>query len=537
MSERIVKRSALLVLVVLVASSCAEKPVVPPPAGTPRLVVLISVDQMRGEFIDRFDQFWTGGFRYLLDHSLRFTDAHQDHAITATAPGHASLATGCHPSRHGIYSNYWIDRESGELVYSGADDDWVASPFRLECDSLGDWLKARYRTARVFSVSGKDRSAVLMGGHHPDGVFFYDDDNGSWQSSEFYYRQGEPEWVDAFNAERRLDARFGQPWTVLPVSEEELAAVGVEPFELGPLEPDLPISFGGLSPAPGASFYDDLFASPWLDEHMARFAEQLIGAEALGGDEFPDLLALGFSATDAVGHAYGPDSPQLLDTLRRLDVTLGELFDFLDRRVGLENVVIALTADHGSVSVPELRQANGLSGRRMGDEDVLCMQRVYQRLQGRFGEGAWLLPGPFVNREALAASDVGYEQVERVAAELIAGCPSVEAIWTRSELTTEAAASDAMGRLFANSFHPERAPDFMILRDEFFLTTRAVGTSHGTAWRYDTHVPLMIAGDAISSGQRDQRVRTVDLAPSLAALLAVEPTAEIDGTNLELMSP
>ncbi|MCZ6727467.1 MAG: alkaline phosphatase family protein, partial [Acidobacteria bacterium] len=415
---RVALPSALAVLPALAAllALACQRPAEPPPEGTPRLVVLIVVDQMRADYLDRFDRFWQGGLRYLLDNAVRFTDAHHDHAITATAPGHASLATGCFPSRHGVFTNYWIDRESGEEVYSAADDDWEITPERLECATLGDWLKKRYPASRVFAVSAKDRSAVLMAGRKADGAFFYDDSydgwesasHGGWESAEYYYKE-EPEWVGEFNDRRLLDRHFGEPWEPLAASLEDLEAVGVSAFDMGPLAPDLPIAFGGLAPAPGESFYAAIFASPYLDEHLARFAEHLIGAEALGGDEVPDLLALGFSAVDAVGHAYGPDSPQLLDTLRRLDVTLGELFEFLDRRVGLDNVVIALSSDHGAVPVPEVRQASGLPGRRADADDVLCMQRVYERLQGRFGDGAWLLPGPFVNREAVKTADLEYE--------------------------------------------------------------------------------------------------------------------------------
>ncbi len=375
-----------------------------------------------------------------------------------------------------------------------------------------------------------------MGGHKADGAFFYDEEIGGWESAEHYYKE-EPAWVGEFNDMRLLNERFGKAWEPLPVSPEDLEELGVVTFDLGPLEPDLPIPFGGLSAAPGESFYDELYSSPWVDEHMARFAEHLIGVEALGGDEVPDFLALGFSATDSIGHSYGPDSPQQLDNLRRLDATLGEFFDFLDRRIGLSNVVLAFSADHGAGSVPEVRQAQGLTGRRTDTADVLCEQRVYERLQGRFGEGAWLLPGTFVNREALAAAGIEYEDVESATAELIAACPSVARVWTRTELLKPETEADPMGRLFVHSFPPEVAPDFLVQREEHFLSSRFAAASHGTAWPYDTHVPLLVAGPGILPGTRTERVRTVDLAPTLSALVAVEPGGEIDGVDLGLSRP
>jgi len=519
---------AILVTPLLVA---CQRVAEPPPPGTPRLVVLLVADQMRGDYLARFDRFWEGGFRYLLNHGVNFTDAYQDHALTETAPGHATLSTGCFPSRHGVFSNYWIDAESGEEVYSVEDDDGEISPERLQCSTLGDWMKARYPGARVFSVSAKDRSAVLLGGRQADGAFFYDHDTGAWKSAEYYYRQ-EPSWVAAFNDRKLLDRHFGEPWTALPASPEDLAATGIEAFDIGPLEPDLPIAFGDLEPVPGAAFYDGIYASPFLDEAMARFAEQLVGAETLGGDEVPDLLALSFSAADAVGHAYGPDSPQLLDTMRRLDIALGELLDFLEQRVGLDNVVLALSADHGVSPVPELSRLHGRPGHRAGAADVLCMQRVYQRLQGRFGEGAWLRPGPFVDRALAKAAGHEYEEVEAAAAELMAGCPGVVKVWTRTELARPETAAHPFGRLFANSFPPKRAPDLLVQWDEFFLPTRTSVTSHGTAWPYDSHVPLVIAGRGVQSSTRGERVRTADLAPTLAGLVAVPPLGEIDGADL-----
>lgn len=514
-----------------------RREVEPAPAGTPRLVVLIVVDQLRADYLQRFDRFWEGGLRYLLDTGVQFTDAHHDHAITATAPGHASLVTGCTPRRHTVFANSWVDRESGERAYSAADSDWNITPERLECSTLGSWMKDRYPTARVFAASAKDRSAVMMAGREADGVFFYDRDTGNFEFGDDYYGK-EPQWLQSFNDQRWLDRQFGKAWKPLPATAEVLEEVGVLPFDMGPLEADFPIAFGGVYPipsvAPGEYFYGQLYRSPFLDEYLARFAEHLIGEEALGGDTTPDLLGLGFSAADTVGHTYGPDSPQLLDTLRRLDRTLGELFEFLDRRIGLEDVVIALSADHGVAPVPEVRQARGLEGRRADTEDVLCVQRVYERLQGRLGDGVWLLPGPFVNLEAVDASGLDYEDVESVAEELMAECPAVVQVWTRSEMMSEAVADDPVGRLFANSYPPGVAPDFLLQHQEYFVTTRTTTTDHGSVWSYDSHVPLIVAAPGLDAATSTARVRTIDLAPTLATLLDLSPPDDIDGAALPI---
>jgi arylsulfatase A-like enzyme len=235
-----------------------------------------------------------------------------------------------------------------------------------------------------------------------------------------------------------------------------------------------------------------------------------------------------------VGHAYGPDSPQLLDTLRRLDARLDDFLRLLDRRIGLEHVVVALSSDHGVVPIPEARTEAGLPGRRVDRDDVLCMQRVRARLEGRFGAGAWLRNGPFVDRELARARGISPEAVERAAAEVIAECPSVSRVWTRSELLAEGIEEDPVGRLFAHSFHRERGPDLFVQHDEYFLDSRRAAASHGTPWAYDTHVPLVLMVPGAPPARISRRVRTVDLAPTLARLVDVTPTGPIDGVPLEL---
>ncbi len=529
-------RLLLLPVTLLALVGCADEPAAPPEPGTPRLVVLVVLDQVGGETLQRFDRFWEGGFRHLFDHGAYWVDARHDHAITHTAPGHASLATGCLPRNHGMVANTWIDRESGDEVYSAENDDDIESPERLLCESLGDWMKRRYPTSKVYSVSTKDRSAVALGGFGADAALFYDDDDGEFESSS-YYLDEDPEWLEAFNDERALDTHFGTAWEPLPVPDGALAELGVEPFELGPFEPDFPITFGALTPVPGESFYSEIRYSPFVDEQTARLALTVLGAEALGGDPVPDLLAISFSGPDYVGHRFGPDSPQYLDALRRLDRTFGAFLETLDRRIGLEHVVLALSADHGAAPLPELRAQRGEPGKRADDADVLCMQGVHARLEGRFGVGRWLSPGPFVSAEAHEAGRAA--EVEAAADALITACPGVRQVWTRSELMGSEAQGDAVdsdpkGRLYRNSFHPERSPDLMVERDEYFLSSLWVATSHGTAWRYDTHVPLMLLAPGVAAGPRGDSVRTVDLAPTLAWKVGAVAGETIDGVVLDL---
>ena len=513
----------------------------PPPEGTPRLVVLIVVDQMRYDYLERFGPLFTGGLRRLMDESVSFTDAHHDHAVTTTAPGHASLATGLHPSRHGIVDNSWFDGEEGDWVYSVEDSGDGRSPRRLLAPTLGDWMKRASWRSRVFAASGKDRSAILLAGRRADGAFWFDREEGGFTSSDFY--PAEPRWLAQLNARQPADEAFGEPWEPLPETAAVLAepqrasAFGIEDLPRGLFPRSFPHVAGRYSFAPEEAFYDALYDTPVVDLLLARLAVTLLEAEGLGSDAYPDLLALSFSAVDSVGHAYGPNGPELLDALLRLDAALGEVLAAIDRWVGLGRAVVVLSADHGVVPFPEYRQLHGLPGRRADAELLLCVQRVGRRLADRLGERRWLTPYGTADEEALAASGRTRREVEEAAREELEACPGIERVWTRSELESGGAAADPMGRLFAHSFYPGRSPDLFIQVEEYFLPRRLDGTTHGSPWPYDTHVPWLLRLPGGGRGEVAERVATVDVAPTLAALIATTPPAGLDGEDRSALLP
>jgi predicted AlkP superfamily pyrophosphatase or phosphodiesterase len=506
----------------------------PPPEGTPRLIVFVVVDQMRYDYLERFGPLYRGGLKRLLDESVSFTDAHHGHAITTTSPGHATLSTGLHPARHGIVDNYWFDRGEGEWVYSVEDSRDGHSPRRLLGSTLGDWLKRSSWRSRVFAVSGKDRGAILLGGARADGVFWFDRDEGGFASSDYY--PAEPRWLADFNRLRIADAAFGQPWEPLPETAAvaadpgRSAAAGIEELPRGVFPRSFPHLVGGLGFAPDKEFYEELYDSPVLDLLVAGLATTLIQAEGLGSDAYPDLLALSFSAVDTVGHAYGPNSPELLDTMLRLDKALGEVLEVVDRRVGRERVVVALSADHGVVPLPEYQQRHGLPGRRVDAEILLCVHQAGARLRVRLGAERWLTPDGSIAAEALAASGRERREVEEAARRELEACPAVERVWTRSQLESSSGL-DSMGLLFAHSFHSERSPDLSVQFEEFFEPRRIDGTTHGSPYPYDTHVPWLLRLPGGRRGEVGQRVETVDVAPTLAALVGLTPPGGLDGED------
>ncbi|MCY3970595.1 MAG: alkaline phosphatase family protein [Acidobacteria bacterium] len=488
------------------------------PEGTPRLVLLIVVDQMRGDYLERFRPLLNHGLARLLQEGIVFTDAHHFHAATETAPGHATLATGVFPKRHGIIANSWFDRERGEDVYCCGDPDHGVSPRNMLVPTLGDLLKAAYPETRVYAASAKDRAAILMGGHHADGAWWYGRSRGTWVTSTYYGDQeNQPAWVEAFNDEDRLAAHFANAWTPL-VPLAHTSAYDIEPLDRGPVIDTFPHAVGGFTVERGA-FYGDVYRSPFVDGYLEDFAEALIEAENLGADEIPDLLAISFSALDTVGHGYGPNAPETLDVILRLDRTIGELLDFVDERIGMENVVVALSSDHGVGEVPELVVRDGGDGGRFGTEQTLCLQRLQSRLKGRFGGGEFLLDTFYLDGETITAEEANRGAIEDEIIEAMSGCPLIAEVIRPAELDP----ANPLHELYLNGYYPERSGDLILVPKPNVLPVPAsvVVASHGSPYTYDTHVPLIIRRQDGAGRVVPERANTIDLAPTLAGILGL----------------
>lgn len=506
----------------------------------PKLVLLLSVDQARYDYLNRFRPLFKGGFKRLLDRGVSFANAHHNHAITVTAPGHASLSTGLYPRRSGIVSNQWYDRKRKVPVYCVEDSDYPLigstlasagrSPKNLLGSTLSDWIKKQTPGSKVFTASGKDRSAIVLGGKRADAAFWYDHSSGEFVTSQYYW-QAYPPWMEEFHRQRIPDSHFATAWEPLPASISDHPSLGIERLEDGLPQRQFPHALGKLSLFPDASFYSAFYSSPFLDGYLAKFARALIENESLGLDNDPDLLSLSFSAVDSVGHSYGPNSPEVLDAFLRLDKALGQLLDFLDRKVGQDNVAISLSADHGVMPLPEYRRKQKLPGGRVDVQDVVCFQTVGRELEAKFGKERWFLEGLYLNHDALDRHRLNQEEMEQELARLIEQCPVVAKAWTRTQLESAAPGSDPYLQLFFNSFHSERSPDLFVQLKEFHLDSIWPGTSHGSPYEYDTHVPMLILFPGISPATIEKRVNTVDLAPTLASLLNVPMPENLDGVD------
>jgi arylsulfatase A-like enzyme len=532
-----------LLLILSVFLACRPSPqaaAAPPPDGTPRLVVLVVADQFRADYLERGQGIFTAGLRRLRDDGVVFTEAHQAHSVTETAPGHATLSTGAYPAHHGIVGNDWFDRTVGDEVYCVEDEDeeLEISPHRLRVAALGDWLRARYPTARVVSASAKDRAAVLLGGRHPDAALWYDRWDGGFTTSPFYAEEL-PTWLVDFNHAGPPVDFFHHPWEPLPMSQAQATAAtraGFMPFDRGPFDHGFPRLVGGFVDRPDSGgFWNALYRTPALDAWLGSLAQEMVRRFALGADEVPDLLALSFSATDAVGHGYGPDSLEVLDTLRRLDVTLGELFDFLDREVGPGHWVAAFSSDHGVAPLPE---QVGPPAARAGLAEVTCFRDAASRLSATYGDDVWLADevlDPDVIRRA-GADPV--EVARRVAADF-AACPHVHRVRVLADVLAEAApaprpapgGSGWTDALYRHGADPERSPDLLVQLDEYFDPNTTDLVTHGSPWPYDTHVPLVVLLPGTPPGQIPTPTYTTDLAPTLAHFLDVPVPDTIDGQD------
>ena len=526
-----------IVIAATVLTSCESPPPAPPPfpEDTPRLMLFLVIDQLSQEYLVRMRPLLSGGLGYLLDNGAVFTNAHHNHANTVTGAGHATLASGCYPRRSGIISNEWYNRATGAQVYCVQGEQYRRSPSNLLVSTIGDWLKEMDPASKVFAAGGKDRSAVLTGGHQADAALWYG--GGDWVTSGYY---AEPDWLDSFNDRKWLDQFFGGLWEPLPVADDVLEEMDIVALDEGIYQRSFPYAFGSKSLRPNSGFYAALLSSPFSDAYLTELAKTIIVEEDLGADEHPDFLGLAFHALDYVGHGFGPHSREVLDTILRLDQTLADLLEFVDQHIGLDNVVISLSADHGVVPMPAYRELVGSPGQRADMDDTACFQAVGRAITERYGDDNWLRAGLYLDNEAIEEAGIDPLEVERTVATMLERCDSVEHVWTRSELLATEPASAAeqptegeayFRQLFFNSFHPERSPDFQLQYAPYYLNRMAAGSSHGTPYEYDTWVPFIVVAPGVGPQQLSDRVHTADMAPTLAGIMGIEAPADLDGVD------
>ena len=528
-------------------------------AAKPKLVLQITVDGLRGDMLQRdYDKFGSGGFRFLLDEGAVYTDARYLHANTETIVGHTTLATGATPAVHGMVGNVWYHADTGELGYNIEDPDSPLLPTREEAvtgaqvDPAQKRARSKGRSptgilvptfsdtlaiatageAKIFGISGKDRSAVAMAGKTGT-AYWYSTDTGDFVTSG-WYMDAYPEWVRNWNGARKAEALAGTDWELLlKPNRYRYGAQDDRPYEV-----DLR-GYGRVFPHPFGPVDDPLFptrllVSPEGDKLLADFARALIEAEQIGRDEVTDFLSISFSGVDAVNHFFGPSSLENEDTVLQLDRTLSQLLDFIDRRIGLENVLVVLSADHGMAEMPEYTSELGFPAGRLYADEVLKHARQFT--EKTFGSADivkdFFRPYLYLDGDALAAASQERAVVAAQLARELATIPGIGAALP----SNVAQVSSALGthRAIAYNHHPQRSGDIYVAQAPYwFMFDRgAVAAMHGSPWSYDQHVPIVFLGIDIPAQQVKRRVHPIDVAPTLSALLGLSPPAGAQGEVL-----
>ncbi|HVE70948.1 MAG TPA: alkaline phosphatase family protein, partial [Thermoanaerobaculia bacterium] len=537
------------VLAVLAASSLEAH-------EQPRLVVQITVDQLRGDLPLRYwHRFGAGGFRYFLDRGTWYTDAQHPHSMTETVVGHTTLATGAYPSRHGMVANSWFDSATNKLIDNIEGPTYPlisvmgetqtgpgASPVRILTTTFSDELAiATDGQAKIYSVSVKDRGAIPLAGHAGK-AYWYSNTNGCFVSSTFYYPAPAvyPPWVKSWCEKKLADKHANSKWILSRDRSTYLYKNFSNVYPSGSYAAQNmdtlanKYMFGSTFPhtfGSGPALYGALPISPIGDELTADFAKQIITGEQLGKDSVTDYLAISFSATDLLAHWFSPASLESEDNILRLDATLAGLLAFIDRQVGLKNTIVVLSGDHGGVEYPEYLTTLGINTGRLTPDDIegAAEDAVKAQWPNIVGDiSTWSQPSFYINQQTLAANKLNQAEVEQVMADGVMTLEGVAMALTRTDMRS--GVGDLDPQLVAQvrrNYNPSRSGDVYVVQQPQWQILE-VGSNdegpstllqHGSPWTYDTYVPVAFAGMNVPATKIARRIYTVDVAATLSSLI------------------
>ncbi len=501
-----------------------------------RLVVFFVVDQLPGELMQRIESEFTGGFKWLLDHGVDFRNAHHEHANTVTGTGYFVLGSGRYPGPAGVLGNSWYVRELGRSI--NCVEDTIASPVgglgkarsyrQTNATAIGDWIKENDIKSKVFSVGGKDRAAVFLGGKNADLAIYYDW-AGSFMTSD-YYAEKLPEWLMEYNEQLNFAAYRDSVWDHI-AEPKFYAKYGtadhqegeVDVFDAEPYSPTLPVSLASRSLAEANKY---IGATPWFDKTVLELATVMIEKEELGQDEATDLLGVAISMADWIGHDHGPHSHEVLDYFLRLDKYLMKFINNIDNSVGLENVLFVLSADHGVGPLPEYLRSIGIDSERLDRDDFKERIKKIEVWTGNtikyYGDGFYF-PNDYIGKQKAEAF--------AMIAETFSDMKAIDSVMARDELYTSFD-NDPFSRRMRNMIHPEKSPDVILVMKEYYSERQSLGATHGTPYDYDTHVPIIFSHSGMKSKRIERPIATVDIAPTIARLAGAKIPKEVDGSIL-----
>ena len=520
------------------------------------LCVIIVVDQFGMDYIRRFESGWTGGLAELLRNGYFFRNAEVGHQITSTAPGHATLGTGNHPSYHGIIDNRWYSRDLATEVYSVKDssssgvgyDDFGKgsySPAHMEGVTFSEIFHRAFPQGTFVSLGQKDYAAICIGGKDADHVYWFDTTSGGNFVTSSYYRKSLPDWVETFNS-RRYHEKFRTAQWARPANEPPVSARVRDDFfryEGG---------FGFLSLYPhtfrqGARGEPGDFArwfkqTPWSDAMLLDFGRTCMDALHLGNNDTPDVLCLCLKATDYIGHNFGPHSLEIWDHLQQLDGFLADFMADVEKRVDPERILFVLTADHGIQPIPEYVQQENKAALRIADDYMNDISLIEEKLNHRFGRDIWFEKiarnAVYLNYEALARRNVRRSDVEEIVVREMRRIDWVDSVYGRTWLTSSGKKLNRKEAFFRNSFHEGHSGDIVFSPQEFYVIGNIMdpAADHGSSHRMDRQVPLVFYNPATIEPAQDRSTPAFlkDLVPTLYRLFGLDVSVKMDGRPLDI---
>ncbi|NLR91813.1 alkaline phosphatase PafA [Flammeovirga agarivorans] len=511
------------------------------PEENPKLIVGIVVDQMRYDYISRYwSKYSDGGFKRLFNEGFSTSNGYFNYAPTKTGPGHASIYTGTTPAYHGIVANEYYSRDEQKEVYCADDEnentigadtqDGKMSPRRLMATTWTDELKlATNQQSKIISISMKNRGAVFPAGHLADGAFWLDDSTGNWISSSFYMDKL-PQWVAEENeGKRRIDEFAAMKWeTLLPMDAYTESISDDNNYEKlfpGEKTSTFPHDLKKIIKAAKKNKFGYVKKSPYGNTLTTELALKAIEVENLGRNSSTDALLLSYSSTDKIGHMFAPASIEVEDTYLRLDLELKELFETLDKKIGMENVVIFLTADHGGSHNPQYLKDLKLPSDFYDEEAILA--EVENELSKTYGAGKWIVYGGvseiYLNRPLIKQKGLQLIEVQTKVADLMLSHSCFRDVLIGENLRLNEY-QKGYTALYDNSYNVRNSPDVIgVFAGNYYDKHSKKGTGHSTAFTYDTHIPIMMMGWKIPHKVSDQKVYITDIAPTICSFLHINP--------------
>lgn len=515
------------------------------PQHRPKLVVGIVVDQMRYDYITRYwKKFGDDGFKKLVNEGFLLNNTHYNYFPTYTGPGHSSIYTGTTPSVHGIVGNNWFNRKLERVIYvtddstvhamGGSVDAGKMSPAHQLSTTVTDQLKLADAQSKVIGVSIKDRSSILPAGHLADADYWYDGKTGDFMSSSWYMDQL-PEWVNAFNNKELAEKYSKRSWTpLLPVREYTESGPDNRPYERPFKQGENPTFPYNLGRYRGDSF-NIIKSTPYGNTLVEKMAKAALDGEQLGNDNHTDFLAVSFSSTDYVGHQFGPNAVETEDTYLRLDQDLSDFLNYIDQKVGKNNVLVFLTADHGAVQVPQKLKDDGITAGYFDHQTAVDSLKKY--LSKTYNSDklvrSYINQQVYLNRPLIKESGLNLREIQRKSADFLMQFDGIRNTNTADNLRNKAYIEGAQSP-YQNGFYYNRSGDVYLELEPGWLDSQShQGTSHGSPYQYDTHVPLIFYGWNIKHGVSSRKTVIPDIAVTLSNLLHIQFPDGATGSVIE----